>query len=233
MPATALRKTTLEKQASAKPVAAPSLDLKNFPKRPYPTVKDYFADYQTMLNQALDTLDAKALQRAADALDVAISSGQTVYVCGNGGSTAIANHWVCDFMKGLRTHTDLLPKIVSLAANNELTMAIANDISFAEVFTYPLSAMAQKGDVLLTISSSGNSENIVRAIDWAKRNGITTISLDGFAGGRARAHADISLHIDANNYGIVEDAHHAIMHMLAHYLRMKHMPQEQIAQVTF
>jgi D-sedoheptulose 7-phosphate isomerase len=205
----------------------------HFPHRPYATINEYFADYQAMLQQALNTLDLPALQRAADALDTAISNGKTVYVCGNGGSTAIANHWVCDFMKGLRTHTDLLPKVISLAANTELSFAIANDMEFAEVFVYPLKALAQKGDVLLTVSSSGNSENIVRAIDWAKANGVTTISLDGFTGGRAQSNADISLHIDAHNYGLVEDAHHAIMHMLAHYLRMKHMPQEQISRTIF
>ena len=209
------------------------LDLNHFPNRPYPAIGNYFADYQMMLYKALETLDLKALQRAADALDKAISGGKTVYVCGNGGSTAIANHWVCDFMKGLRTHTDLLPKIISLASNTELSFAIANDMEFAEVFVYPLKALAQEGDVLLTISSSGNSENVVRAIDWAKENGVTSISLDGFAGGRAHTNADISLHIGANNYGLVEDAHHAIMHMLAHYLRMKHMPKEQISKATF
>lgn len=205
----------------------------HFPDRPYASIGEYFSDYRTRLQQALDTLDMQALERAATALDDAISNGRTVYVCGNGGSTAIANHWVCDFMKGLRTHTDLLPKIVSLASNMELSFAIANDMEFAEVFVYPLSALAQKGDVLLTISSSGNSENIVRAIEWAKANGVTTISLDGFSGGRAHSTADISLHIVAHNYGLVEDAHHAIMHMLAHYLRMNHMRPEQIPHVTF
>lgn len=209
------------------------LDLNHFPNRPYAAIGSYFADYQMMLYKALETLDLQALQRAADALDKAISGGKTVYVCGNGGSTAIANHWVCDFMKGLRTHTDLMPKIVSLASNTELSFAIANDMEFAEVFVYPLKALAQEGDVLLTISSSGNSENVVRAIDWAKENGVTSISLDGFAGGRAHTNADVSLHIDARNYGLVEDAHHAIMHMLAHYLRMKHMPKEQISKATF
>ncbi len=209
------------------------LATSHFPHKPYATIRDYFTDYQSMLQQALNTLDRDALQHAADALDSAISSNKTVYVCGNGGSTAIANHWVCDFMKGLRTHTDIMPKIISLAANTELSFAIANDMDFAEVFVYPLQALAKKDDVLLSISSSGNSENVVRAIDWAKANGVVTISLDGFAGGRAGRNADISLHIDAHNYGLVEDAHHAIMHMLAHYLRMKHMAPEQIPSVTF
>ena len=206
---------------------------RHFPNRPYTAISDYFIDYQAMLQQSLNSLDMEALQRAADALDAAISAGKTVYVCGNGGSTAIANHWVCDFMKGLRTHTDLMPKIISLASNTELSFAIANDMEFAEVFAYPLKALAQKDDVLLTISSSGNSENVVRAIDWANANGLVSISLSGFSGGRTLTNAAVSLHIDAQNYGLVEDAHHVIMHMLAHYLRMKHMPQEQICNTTF
>jgi D-sedoheptulose 7-phosphate isomerase len=213
--------------------AAPELSPQNFPNRPYEAISDYFSDYRAMLNQALGQLDQAELTRAAYLLDVAISAGRTVYVCGNGGSAAIANHWVCDFMKGLRTSTDLMPKIISLSANLELNMAIANDISYAEIFVYALQALGQKNDVLLTISSSGNSENIVRAIDWAKANGMQVISLDGFKGGRAHANADVSLHIPANNYGLVEDAHHAIMHMLAHYIRMRHMPAEQVSSVTF
>ena len=209
------------------------LTLKNFPKKSYPQMAEYFADYQAMLQRALNTLDMAALTRAAEVLDTAISRGQTVYVCGNGGSAAIANHWVCDFMKGLRTDTDLMPKIISLSANLELNMAIANDMEYAAVFVYPLQALARAGDVLLSISSSGNSENVVRAINWASNNKLHTISLDGFAGGRASEHAEVSLHIDANNYGLVEDCHHAIMHMLAHYLRMKHMPAARIEAVTF
>lgn len=209
------------------------LNLKNFPSQPYPQIADYFGDYQVMLQRALKSLDMAALTRAAEILDVAISRGQTVYVCGNGGSAAIANHWVCDFMKGLRTDTDLMPKIISLSANLELNMAIANDMEYAQVFVYPLQALAKPGDVLLSISSSGNSENVVRALDWANENKLHTISLDGFAGGRASKNAEVSLHITANNYGLVEDCHHAIMHMLAHYLRMKHMPAARIADVTF
>ena len=213
--------------------AKQGLSLKNFPNTPYPQIADYFADYQAMLQRALATVDMVALQQAADILDAAISQGKTVYVCGNGGSAAIANHWVCDFMKGLRTDTDLMPRVHSLSANLELNMAIANDIEYAEVFVYPLRSLANAGDVLLSISSSGNSENVVRAVEWAIANGMRSISLDGFAGGRAAKHAEVSLHVDANNYGLVEDAHHALMHMLAHYLRMKHMPAVRVADVTF
>jgi D-sedoheptulose 7-phosphate isomerase len=210
-----------------------ALNLRNFPNVSYTGIADYFADYQEMLARSLASLDMAAFERAAAVLDTAISNGQTVYVCGNGGSAAIANHWVCDFMKGLRTDTDLMPKIISLSANLELNMAIANDMEYAQVFVYPLQALANPQDVLLTISSSGNSENVVRAIDWANENKMKTISLDGFAGGRANKNAQTSLHIAANNYGLVEDCHHAIMHMLAHYLRMKHMPAARIADVTF
>jgi phosphoheptose isomerase len=117
----------------------------------------------------------------------------------------------------------LRPRVVSLASHLELITAIANDISYDEIFAYQLKTMAAPGDVLMTISSSGNSENVVRAIDWARENGVGTIAMTGFAGGRSAKLADINLHVAAENYGIVEDIHQSMMHALAQYLRQSAM----------
>src|SRR5207302_2925624 len=105
--------------------------------------------------------------RAAKLLEIAVVGGRTVFSCGNGGSAAIANHLLCDFIKGVQTDTALRPRVISLASHLELITAIANDIAYDEIFVYQLRTMATADDVLLTISSSGDSENIVRAIEWA------------------------------------------------------------------
>jgi phosphoheptose isomerase len=105
----------------------------------------------------------------------------------------------------------------------ELITAIGNDFSFEEIFVYQLQTFAAAGDALLTVSASGNSENIVRAVAWAAKNGVATIALTGFEGGRSAALADLNIHVRAHNYGIVEDVHQSIMHVFAQYLRMRFM----------
>jgi D-sedoheptulose 7-phosphate isomerase len=140
---------------------------------------------------------------------------------------------LCDVLKGVQTDTKLRPKVVSLASHLELITAIANDIDYAEVFYYQLRTMAVPGDVLITISSSGNSENIVRAIDWARSNGVGTIAMTGFDGGRSAKLADIVLHVAAENYGVIEDIHQSMMHCLAQYLRQSEMSEELVRQRKF
>jgi phosphoheptose isomerase len=159
--------------------------------------------------------------------------GNMVFSCGNGGSASIANHLQCDHLKGIRTSTDIAPRVVSLSASVELLTAIANDTSYEDVFAYQLQSQSAEGDALIAVSSSGQSANIVRALAWARGNGVQTIALTGFGGGESRAIADVSIHVDAANYGIVEDMHQAIMHALAQYIRQSRMTQDSIAGSVF
>ncbi len=125
----------------------------------------------------------------------------------------------------------LLPRVASLASQVELITAIANDIAYDEVFAYQLRTMAAPGDILITISSSGNSENIVRAIDCARQNGVASIAMTGFSGGRSAKLADVVLHVAAENYGIVEDVHQSMMHCFAQYLRQRAMsPHDAVSR---
>jgi len=195
----------------------------SFPNQIYPSAGAYIAGYRDEMARAWASLDLAAFDRAAAMLDAAIRARRMIYACGNGGSSAISGHLLCDFLKGIQTDTKLLPRVVSLASHLELITAIANDISYDEVFAYQLRTMAAPGDVLITVSSSGNSENIVRAIDWARQNGVATIAMTGFSGGRSGKLADIDLHVTAENYGIVEDIHQSMMHALAQYLRQSAM----------
>jgi phosphoheptose isomerase len=127
----------------------------------------------------------------------------------------------------------LTPRIVSLSTTVEMITAIGNDLSYDEVFVYQLRSLARPGDALITISSSGNSENIVRAALWARDNGIPVIAMTGFSGGRSATIADVNLHVKADNYGVIEDTHQSLMHILAQYARQAHMPEGLVRERKF
>lgn len=178
----------------------------------------YLADYSKRLTTALDRVDGRAIEQVIAHISLAAASGNRVYSIGNGGSAAIADHLCCDMTKGTHAHGHPVVDAVSLTANVALYSAIANDFGFTSVFSRQLSMLGREGDVLIAISSSGESANILEAVDEAKRLGITTVGFTGFSGGQLRERADISIHIDVNNYGIVEDAHQLVMHVMAQYL---------------
>jgi D-sedoheptulose 7-phosphate isomerase len=204
-----------------------------FPTQKYPNAGAFVADYASAITKALSSVRPGEVERAVTAMKRAIQSDRLIFTCGNGGSAAIANHLTCDCSKGIATNTTLRPRVVSLSATVELVTAIANDMAYSEVFAYQLKNAARPGDVLITISSSGDSENIVRALDWAGNNGMTTIALSGFSGGRSAQMADISLHVSGENYGIVEDVHQSLIHILAQYVRMSELPSELVQTLRF
>jgi phosphoheptose isomerase len=214
-------------------MADAAAEMSRFPDRRYGEAEGFIADYADRLAKALRSVGAAEVERAAAALKRAIAADQLIFACGNGGSAAIANHLSCDCSKGIATDTALRPRVVSLSSTVELITAIANDIDYREVFAYQLKNAARAGDVLITVSSSGDSENIVRAIGWARANGLITIALSGFSGGRSARDAEISLHVAAENYGVVEDAHQGLMHILAQYLRHSEVPAERLQHLRF
>ena len=174
----------------------------------------FFKNYTSKLNKAILNLDINKLKMASNTLKTAIKKGNTIYVCGNGGSAAIANHYVCDFLKYFRQRSKYKPKIISLSNSIETMSAIANDIDYKYVFKYQLESLYKKGDILLIISSSGNSKNIKEVVNFANSKNIKTIGFSGFTGGYLNKKAKVSLHINAKNYGLSEDSHHVLMHIL-------------------
>ena len=156
-----------------------------------------------------------------------------IFICGNGGSASISNHFVCDHQKGSSMGTKLMPGIISLSSNIEIITAISNDISYDHIFSYQLERLAKPGDGLITISSSGNSKNIILAIECAKNKKLTTISLNGFNGGKANKISQISLNVPSRNYGVVEDIHQSIMHILSQSLRMRNLKKINIEKIYF
>jgi len=189
--------------------------------------------YFEHIMSASRSVDARLLAKAAALLGQAYERRASVYSCGNGGSAAISNHLHCDHMKGCQTDTSLKPRIISLSSTIETITAIANDISYDEVFSYQLRTMAEAGDVLITISSSGDSENVVRACKWARENGLDVIALTGFDGGRTGELANVNLHVSGDNYGVIEDVHQSLMHILAQYIRMEKMDESLVPARKF
>lgn len=204
-----------------------------FPETKFAEAGSYATAYFERLQQAAASVDRRRLQQAADILTRSYSQGGYVFSCGNGGSAAIANHLVCDHCKLVQTDTKLTPRIVSLSTTVEMITAIGNDLSYDEVFVYQLRSLARPGDALITISSSGDSENIVRAAQWARQNGLPVISMTGFSGGRSAEIADVNLHVTADNYGVIEDVHQSLMHILAQYIRQAHMDEALVQQRKF
>lgn len=204
-----------------------------FPATRFRDAASYLGGYVEETVWAASSIEKAAFDRAAAILLGAYTRGATVFSCGNGGSAAIANHLQCDHTKGVRAATDLMPRVVSLSASIELVTAIANDISYEDVFVFQLQSQANPGDVLVAVSSSGRSPNIVHALRWARDHGLHTIALTGFDGGEAKALAEVAVHVNGRNYGVVEDLHQVIMHALAQYIRQSHMTTEAISYSIF
>lgn len=184
-------------------------------------------EHTAAVERGLASIKQFKFERAADTICKAIKERRNIYTVGNGASAAIAQHWACDYTKGCSNVTEdkfFKVKVISLAANIPLMTAISNDISYDEVYSYQLERLGANGDVLITISSSGNSPNIVRAIETAIKEKMHVITLTGFDGGKSKELADeylqgVNLHVECPEYEAAEDCHQAIMHMMAKYIR--------------
>ena len=181
-------------------------------------ISEFFRSYLSKLNNSINLISLENLEQASKLILNTIKKDKVIYVCGNGGSAAISNHYVCDYLKFLRQKTNLKPKIVSLANNIETLTAISNDLSYDQIFEYLAQNMCSKGDLLIIISSSGNSKNIKKIINFSKKKKIKTIGFSGFDGGYLEKNASISIHVPAMNYGVSEDSHHILMHVLLQFI---------------
>ncbi len=204
-----------------------------FPNKIYPSSVAFAEAYFNHLGEAINSVNTTKLNEAIELIKRAYEGRSTIFSCGNGGSAAISNHLHCDHLKGCQTDTKLKPRVISLSSNIETITAIANDISYDDIFLYQLRTMAYPKDVLVSISSSGNSENIFRACSWAKQEGVHVIALTGFEGGKIGNIADINLHVNCDNYGVVEDVHQSLMHIIAQYIRLIHMDPNIIKKRPF
>ncbi len=205
-----------------------------FPIKKYKKVYDFKNDYYDDFKSSFENIKFENLNDIIEILDRAYKNKNVkVFVCGNGGSAALANHFACDHQKLLNNVGPLRPFIISLSSNTALMSAISNDNNYEYVFSDQIKQIGKKSDILITISSSGNSKNIVNAIKIAKKMSITSISLTGFDGGKSKKIADKNIHINSHNYGIVESLHHTIMNIISQYIKNKYLSSKEIKKIKF
>lgn len=164
--------------------------------------------------KTLRALDHHALNEALKLLTAAFENGNTVYVFGNGGSAATASHFQNDFNKGVSEHTQKKFHFLCLNDNVATMMAVANDISYDEIFRFQLRGRLNPGDLILAISGSGNSKNVLNAVEYAREQGNQVIGLTGYGGGKLKTFSDVSLHVPVDNMQITEDVHLVFNHLM-------------------
>jgi D-sedoheptulose 7-phosphate isomerase len=174
--------------------------------------------YLARLKTELDRIDRAALARWADLVYAAWEQGRFVFIIGNGGSGTTASHMAEDLGKSTLRTEDLKDdskkrlKVLSLTDNVGWIMAVGNDVAYDQIFVQQLMNYGSPGDVLLAISGSGNSPNILAAVEWANRHGLTTFGLTGYGGGKLKAMQKDGLHVALDDMGMVESIHLCLFH---------------------
>lgn len=190
----------------------------------YDEIHKYLKEYTGAVAYALNKIEEREIEAAKDLLRKTLVMGGRIFVGGNGGSAAISDHLTCDFVKGTFSEKHNALDVHSLVGSQALFSAIGNDLGYEKTFSFQLEAKQVKSnDCVILISSSGNSQNIVEAALFAGSRNAPIVGLTGFDGGQLRKLSDVKLHVPFNNYGVVEDSHQVLMHVLAqfHYLESR------------
>ena len=204
---------------------------------------DKITEYRDMEIKVLQSLDLDSINKVLIVLEEARKNKQRIFICGNGGSAATASHYAGDFNKGVnmgllgfdahsQSGTSVAEQIgcleeplydfECLSDNQPTILAVANDESYEEIFRYPLSVKMKEGDIVIGISGSGNSANVVNALEFAQKNGGTAIAIVGYDGGKMKKMADYSIHVDINDMQISEDVHMILDHLMMWVLTHGH-----------
>lgn len=187
--------------------------------------KLFIKDYTNSLHKTISQIDEKQIIECKKIILKKIKTNQNIYVCGNGGSSSVSNHLLCDFSKGIKESSikkKLKPKVISFSSNTDLLTAISNDISYNEVFSYQLENFASKGDLLIIFSCSGNSKNILKVAKLAYKKKLNVISIVGFSNkSYLKNLSNIYINLGTKNYGICEDVFQSIMHILSQLIRLE------------
>lgn len=178
-------------------------------------------EYLAELGGVIKLVGAGAINCLVERLAEAWQRDQQVLVFGNGGSAYTSSHFITDLVKTATVEGVRRIRAISLVDNYGLTTAIGNDIDYQDSFVYPLATYGKPGDLAIAISGSGNSENVVRACQWAKEHGLTLVCLTGFSGGKIAGLADIHVNIPSDNYGLIEDLHLSIGHIITQALKSR------------
>ena len=179
-------------------------------------------NYFDEMKATIERIDPGQVQSAMDAILDAYRMNSTVYIFGNGGSASTASHIVCDFNKGISLGLDNKFNFICLNDNIATMMAISNDVSYDQVFSVPLVGGLKEGDLVFGISGSGNSKNVINAVEYAKSRGNKVISLTGYDGGKLNGLSDYPIHVPIKDMQKAEDSHMMILHAMAQVLA-KHL----------
>jgi D-sedoheptulose 7-phosphate isomerase len=182
----------------------------------------FLDSYKLRLNKLFDSIDVDMLESIIETIIAAFKQGKTLYVAGNGGSAATASHIQADFQFFVRYFTKFRPKVVALTDNIPLITAIGNDNSYDDIFVEQMKGMFNEGDLFLAISASGNSPNVVKAVEYANELGGKTIAFCGFNGGKLKELADMPLYTPNQNkdYGPIEDLHVILDHVIINFITL-------------
>lgn len=170
--------------------------------------------YIDLVKSTLDALDPKALEALVEAFHTTYEKGGNIYTMGNGGSGASASHAAGDFLKGASYGLDKRFKMICLNDNLPSMMAIANDIGWESIFVEPLKNFLSEDDLVIGISGSGNSKNVVNALEYANAKGATTVAMSGFKGGKISEIATINVHAPVMDMEVTEDVHMVIFNIV-------------------
>ena len=178
---------------------------------------DYVRSYLARLAAVLQSIEPRQIEIVGELLTTARNEGRQVFLCGNGGSAASASHIAVDLGKGCSRNREKRFRVISLTDNVPWMTALSNDISYDDVFVEQLKNYAEKGDIVIAISGSGNSKNVLKALQYANQIGCETIALTGRDGGKLGPAAKLHIRVAEPHMGRIEDGHLIVCHMLCYY----------------
>jgi D-sedoheptulose 7-phosphate isomerase len=185
------------------------------------SVEHHLEQYLDRLNAALEALPRERMSRLGETLFRAYRNNKQVFLLGNGGSSSTASHMAADLAKNTIAPHMKRFRIVSLNDNAAIMTALANDLGYENVFSEQLTNLVQAGDVLIVVSASGNSANVLKAMRYARSRSAEVVGLLGFDGGAAAELADLSVIVPSDHYGVVEDVHLIVNHILVDYFQTR------------
>jgi len=178
---------------------------------------DFPSQYKSELIQAIETVDMSRVEEAIRILSEARDRRRRIFVCGNGGSASTASHFACDIVKGASYQKSARFRIMALTDSLPTLTAYSNDVGYECVFVEQLKNFAEPDDVVVAISGSGNSPNVLRAVEYANSIGCRTVALTGRDGGKLGPLAQLNIQVSAPHMGRIEDVHLMVLHMIGYY----------------
>lgn len=180
---------------------------------------EFITGYFTQIKSSIDAINPADVQKVIEVVADGYKNNQQIFIMGNGGSAALASHFCCDLSKGtlnrIYDHTEKRLRVISMTDNVALLTAFANDVSYDDIFAQQLNNLVNKGDIVIAISGSGNSKNVIKAVELARKMEAVTIGFLGFDGGKLKDLVDYKIVVNSKNYGVIEDTHSSLAHLIS------------------